>query len=195
MILNRLFGGPARPSIAETLYASIVAQARQPALYVDGGVPDTLEGRFEMIILHASLVMRRLRDGSRTERDLAQEVFDTMFVDMDRSLREIGVGDMSVGKKVRAMAEAFYGRAGAYDAALKAADDAMRNERMAAALARNVFGTDAPDASSRRLARYAVAADHSLAAAGSDALLAGETAFPTLPEALLGGAVSDDRES
>lgn len=194
MILNRLFGGPARPSIAETLYARIVAQARQPALYVEGQVPDTLEGRFEMIVLHAALVMRRLKDGGQAERDLAQEVFDTMFVDMDRSLREIGVGDMSVGKKVRSMAEAFYGRAGAYDSALKAADQASQNERMAAALARNVFGADAPAERTRGLARYALAADRTLTAAGTDTLLAGEAAFPALPDAL-GGAAADERES
>lgn len=183
MIFSRLFSRSEPESAARTLYAGIVAQARQPALYVQGGVADTLEGRFEMVVLHAALVMRRLRGEAQDGQDLAQGVFDTMFVDMDHSLREIGVGDLSVGKKVRSMAEAFYGRARVYDEALNAEGD-DRARLLAGALARNVFRTETPDAQARALACYVLATDRRLADMPADALLAGRAEFPALPDAL-----------
>ncbi len=105
------------------LYAAAVKAARRSAFLCRGlGVPDTLDGRFDLVGLHAFLLIERLRRDAEPGPELAQAVFDAMFADMDVNLRELGVGDLSVGKRVRAMWEAFHGRAAAYGAAL-AADD------------------------------------------------------------------------
>lgn len=122
--------------IARRLYDQVVEQARSPSFYVDGGVPDTVDGRFEMVVLHAYLVIGRLMAGEDAAQRIAQYLFDTMITDMDRSLREMGIGDLSVGRKVKAMAEAYYGRSRAYDSALAASD-----ADLSSALRRNVFGT------------------------------------------------------
>lgn len=135
MIWKRIFGRSDRDEVPFALYRALVAQARLPGLYIHAGVPDTLEGRFEMVMLHAFLVLRRLKATGETGRGLAQRIFDIMFDDMDQSLREIGVGDLSVGKKIKKMAQAFYGRVAAYDAGLDSVDDATLEE----ALRRNVF--------------------------------------------------------
>lgn len=125
------------------IYGEIVAQARQPVFYAELGVPDTLEGRFEMIVLHAFLYLHRLKNEPEEIKDVAQRVFDLMFADMDRNLRELGVGDLSVPKKIKKMAQAFYGRTAAYDAALAEGAAAL-----AEAVRRNVFdnAADADDA-------------------------------------------------
>ena len=130
---------------AEHAYAGVVAQARRPEFFTGCGVPDTLDGRFELVCLHAFLYLRRLK-GEAAAVAVSQEFFDAMFADFDRSLREIGTGDLSVGRQVNRMAEAFYGRIHAYEEGL-AGDGAA----LAAALSRNLYGT-AP-ASSDRLAR------------------------------------------
>ena len=117
---------------AAALYAGIVNQARRPAFYADLGVPDTVDGRFDMIALHTFLVLRRLR-GERTA-DLAQDLFDVMFEDMDRNLREMGAGDLGVGSRVKTMAKAFYGRIAAYDQGLASGDDSLGE-----ALRRNLY--------------------------------------------------------
>jgi len=122
--------------IAQRLYDQVVVRARSPSLYAAGGVPDTVDGRFEMVVLHTYFVVGRLISDGEDSQRIAQFLFDTMITDMDRSLREMGVGDLSVGKKVKAMAEAYYGRSRAYDAALVSGD-----EDLAEALRRNVFGT------------------------------------------------------
>ena len=122
---------------AARLYDAIVAQARQPEFYATGGVPDSVDGRFEMITLHTYLVLRRLRAAGETGEPLAQALVDVLFSDMDASLREMGAGDLGVGKRVKQMATAFYGRVAAYETAEKAGD-------MPQALARNLFGTAAP---------------------------------------------------
>ncbi len=117
------------------LYGAAVKAARDPCFYGDLGVPDTLDGRFDLVALFAALVIERLRTAPAPGPDLAQAVFDAMFSDMDVTLRELGVGDLSVGKKVRAMWEAFHGRALSYGPALQAGDEAA----LADALARNVW--------------------------------------------------------
>ncbi|HTI79951.1 MAG TPA: ubiquinol-cytochrome C chaperone family protein [Acetobacteraceae bacterium] len=126
------------------LYGAAVAAAREPFLYTALSVPDTLDGRFDLVALHAFLLVHRLRD----QTDLAQAVFDAMFVDMDNNLREIGVGDLSVGKRVRAMWEAFHGRSKTYETALEANDP----DALAAALARNVWRGNAPPGAATALA-------------------------------------------
>lgn len=155
------------------LYGAIVAQARAPVFYSRYGVPDTVEGRFDMVLLHVYLVWRRLSKAESSEREVAQAVFDLFFQDMDESMRELGVGDLSVPRKVRAMGEAFYGRAGVYDAALADTQD----EQLIAALKRNVFG-DAENSEAKPLARYVRAADRALAAQQTSAIALGEITFP-----------------
>jgi cytochrome b pre-mRNA-processing protein 3 len=135
MILKSLFRRSPGPE--RSCYEAIVAAARHPVFYADWGVPDTLDGRFDMISLHAFLVLDRLKG---QEQAFRQGLVDELFADMDRSLREMGVGDLSVGKKVRKMAEVFYGRLAAYDQALGSAAGELES-----ALSRNIF-PDAPDA-------------------------------------------------
>lgn len=118
----------ASPAVAK-LYQSIVAAARRPSFYTELGVPDTVDGRFDLIVLHICLLMRRLPENS----SLRQPLFDLFFSDMDRNLREMGVGDMSVGKKMRPMFSAFYGRLKAYSAALAGEEDLVN------VLKRNVY--------------------------------------------------------
>ena len=146
-----------RPHLAAAaaLYAAAVAAARAPVFYTTLGVPDTLDGRFDMLGLHAFLLIRRLHRVAPPGPALAQAVFDAMFRDMDHNLRELGVGDLSVGRKVREMWEAFHGRAAAYGAAFDNTDPAA----LTGALARNVWReTAAPHAADLARAARAQAA-------------------------------------
>lgn len=136
-MLKRFFSRSRFDDATHDLYDTIVAQARQPVLYTDMAVPDSLDGRFDLVVLHAILVMRRLRRGGEAGAAAAQLVFDIMFADFDRTLREIGVGDLRVGKRIKQMAQAFYGRAQSYGEALDAADEGQ----LADALRRNLYGT------------------------------------------------------
>lgn len=120
---------------AGRLYARVVEQARRPAFYAEGGVPDTLDGRFEMVALHCFLLLHRLKQSPKAQA-LAQAVFDLMFDDMDSSLREMGAGDLGVGRRVRRMAEGFLGRMAAYDRGLADGSAALLE-----AVRRNVYGT------------------------------------------------------
>jgi cytochrome b pre-mRNA-processing protein 3 len=138
--------GPLHGTI-EAIYGMIVTQAREPWFYRDGGVPDTVNGRFDLLVLHLWLVLRRLRsiEGSTS---LSQGLFDRFCEDMDANLREMGVGDLSVPKRMQAFGEAFYGRSKAYDAAL-----ASGSEALAQALCRNVLNGMGME-NARRLANY-----------------------------------------
>jgi cytochrome b pre-mRNA-processing protein 3 len=120
---------------AERLYGAIVAQARQSFFYADLGVPDTVDGRFDMILMHAFIVMLRLRESGEESKALSQTLYDVMFVDMDRAIREIGIGDLSVKKHIRRMMKAFNGRLTAYESGLS--DPVLLND----AIRRNVYGT------------------------------------------------------
>ena len=111
----------ARRQVAEQLYHAVVKQARRPVWYRELGVPDTPEGRFEMIALHVALVLRRLRREGLAGHALGQQLFDAMFVDLDGSLRELGVSDLSVGKYVKRLAGNLYARLAALDEGLGAA--------------------------------------------------------------------------
>jgi cytochrome b pre-mRNA-processing protein 3 len=162
---------------AHALYTSAVAAARSPALYAVIGVPDTLDGRFDCLSLHVYLVIRQLWKAPPPAPALAQAVFDAMFADMDRSLREIGVGDLSVPKRNRRMWEAFHGRALAYGEALDAGDMAA----LEAAIARNVWRGEPAGEGPALLARLARALDVALAGQVGD-MLAGRVAFPPLEQ-------------
>jgi cytochrome b pre-mRNA-processing protein 3 len=140
---------PQRENIA-SLYGAIVAQARAPAFYSAYGVSDTVNGRLEMIMLHAFLLLRRLRDESGTARRLAQGVFDAFCQDMDDNMREMGVGDLAVPRKMRRIGQAFYARQAAYDHALAE----PQNDALAAVLCRNIFSWDQQGMGPQRLADY-----------------------------------------
>jgi cytochrome b pre-mRNA-processing protein 3 len=135
MVLGLFARSRAVPSV-ELVYGDIVAAARLPRLYRDLGVPDTVMGRFDCLALHLVLVLRRLRALPPPADGLAQELVDRFFADLDAALRQIGIGDVSVPKKVKKLGQAFYGRAEAYEAAL--AQDAAANA-LDQALARNVL--------------------------------------------------------
>jgi cytochrome b pre-mRNA-processing protein 3 len=174
---------PAQRAVAHELYRHLVNQARSPIFYRDLGVPDTPEGRFEMIALHACLVLRRLRAEGVAGQAIGQELFDRMFADMDASLRELGVGDLSVGKYVKRLAGNFYARVAALDAALAGGDPAPFERLLRA----NVYHGAAPpdEAQLRALAGYLIAQDQRLAEQPAAALRAGEVGFG-LPDGRLG---------
>ena len=170
MFLQRLLRpGPAKAS-AQRLYAATVAAAREPALYADLGAPDTPDGRFEVYTLHVLLVLERLRADGAGASSVAQAYFDAYLSGLDNGLRELAVGDLSVGKTMRKLGEAFYGRGKALDAALAELPDRGALEAL---LGRTVFsGVEAPDAAP--LADYALRLRDTLAATPADTLLRGE---------------------
>jgi cytochrome b pre-mRNA-processing protein 3 len=176
----RLFRRSSKPTI-NALYGAIVAQARKPVFYAGFAVPDTVEGRFDMVVLHLVLVLRRLRREAPLTK-LAQGLFDSFCRDMDHNLREMGVGDLSVPKHMKRLGEAFYGRQRAYEDALSGVDPAA----LAAALARNVFSGGDPHAAAR-LADYARHTAAALDATDAAALGQGQLAFFD-PDAILAGA-------
>ena len=166
-----------RDTVARDLYVHVVHQARRPGLYTGFGVADTVDGRFDLLVAHAFLLLRRLGavEGPRAgdAKVLSQAVFDLMFADMDQNLREIGVSDMSVGKKVKQMAQAFYGRVSAYDGAFGLGEPAL-----AEAVARNLYRGAPPDpASPAAFAAYLRRQAAALAAASDETLLAGQVAW------------------
>ena len=128
-------------SSADEIYRKIVVQAREPRFYAELGVPDTVDGRFELITVHAFLVLRRLKPSLGGEAQIGQALFDVMFEDMDLSLREMGAGDIGVGKRIKAMVQAFYGRIASYDSGLASGEGELEE-----ALWRNVYGTSEPGA-------------------------------------------------
>jgi cytochrome b pre-mRNA-processing protein 3 len=133
MILDTLFRKRRLDTPAGLIYGALVAQARDPWFYGELGVPDTVEGRFEMIALHGFIVLNRLklekRDGSPLAEQLGQAIFDLMFADMDRNLREMGVGDLGIAKRVKALIKGFYGRIKAYEEGLSGVDGLCRGGR------------------------------------------------------------------
>ncbi|MEJ8573715.1 ubiquinol-cytochrome C chaperone family protein [Microbaculum marinum] len=181
-MLRRFFKRFQSDDRANVLYGQIVAQARQPAFYAELGVPDTPEGRFDMIVLHVVLVMRRLRGEDARGRALAQALFDAFMADMDRNLREMGTGDLSVPRRVRGMAEAFYGRAGVYDSAI----DANSAEGLQAALERNLFAGRsgervADQADIDAMASYVLLCGEALAATAGSDVMAAILTWPAVP--------------
>ena len=161
-----------RDQVAEALYARVVAHSRSPVFFRNGGVADTVDGRFDILALHVYLLLRRLQAGQ--ENDLSQQIFDLFFANLDTGLREMGVGDLTVGKRIRGMAEAFYGRAKAYDLALKSRSP----QDMRDALQRNLFrGLDVSGTIVNRMADYVLEQDAYLNHQPLDAITSGEIAF------------------
>ena len=174
MIFSLFRKDPRRTTIA-ALYKRIAMASRTPGLYAALGIPDTLEGRFEALSLHMVLALRALRELPPPADEVAKDLTDAFFRDMDASLREMGVGDTVVPKRMKKIAESFYGRAQAYDAPLNGSDEAG----LALALGRNAYGSEAP---ATPLARYALAADQGLKAVNLDTFLETGPFFPA-PEA------------
>ncbi|MEE7493935.1 ubiquinol-cytochrome C chaperone family protein [Methylobacterium oryzae] len=171
MIAGLFRRASARRRAVEGLHLVLSQAARRPGLYTDLGVPDTVEGRFESLCLHAILVLRRLNRLPPPAAEVAQDLVNSVFTQLDAALRELGVGDMGVSKRMKKLGAAFYGRAEGYDAALAAGDAAA----LEAALVRNVLG-GAGDG--RGLAAYVQAADAALAGADLDGLLGAGPPFP-----------------
>ncbi len=169
----RLFrADQAAESAAAAAYGAIVAQARAPALYAALGVPDSVTGRFEMVVLHMVLVVERLHREGAEGTALGQLVFDDFCRDMDQSLRELGFGDMAVPKRMKKLGESYYGRAEAYGRTL--ADKAGLTQ----AIARNVFPDGGAAANAGRLADYAMAAAAAIAETPVAEISAGRVTFP-----------------
>jgi len=172
---------------AELAYRSVVSQARRPEFFTDIGVPDTVDGRFELICLHAFLLLHRLKGERPPAPELRQRFFDAMFADFDRSLREMGTGDLSVGRQVKRMAQAFYGRIEAYERGLSESGGVLE-----AALARNLFGTVSADRSAlAAIAQYLRREARRLREQPIIELLAGRVEFgepPLLPLPRAAGA-------
>jgi cytochrome b pre-mRNA-processing protein 3 len=175
-----LFGRGRHERAGFQLYTSAVTAARDPFLYTDCAAPDTLDGRFDLIGLHTFLVIHRLTREVEPGPALAQAVFDAMFSDMDTNLRELGVSDLAIGRRVKAMWDAFHGRSKAYTAALDADDP----DALEAALLRNVWrGADQPQGAATTLRRIALAQRAHLAGQDLAALVRGEVHFLPAAEA------------
>ncbi|MGA2952638.1 MAG: ubiquinol-cytochrome C chaperone family protein [Caulobacteraceae bacterium] len=157
--------GRLRHSAGRTLCDSAVRQARAEALYAVMGAPDTIEGRFEVLTLHVILLIEALRTGGETAAATRQALFDAYLSDLDGALREMGVGDLSVGKRMRELGKAFYGRAAAYRKALESLPDRTDLERL---IGRTILA-DSPGPSPDALADYVVRC-HQALHAGPDLL-------------------------
>lgn len=164
------------PDTAYSAYTALVEQARQPAFYINSAVPDTLDGRFDMIVMHIVLVFRRFNDGADEARAFGQHIFDIFIKDMDRSLREIGVGDVSIPKKMKKIGRSYYGRSDVYVDALERRDA----EALADAIDRNIFTDETNGPASRLLAGYMIRADELLAGQPVSDLMAGNFVWPDL---------------
>jgi len=179
MILS-LFKHSSRPAAARALYGDVVRQARRTAFYGPGGVADTEDGRYDLILLHMFLVLERLNRVSPDPAQLKQDLFDTLFEDLDINLREMGYGDTGVKIRIQRMVEGFYGRMTAYRDGLAGGDGGLE-----AALRRNLFrNTEPATAHVARLADYVRAQTAALAARDDGDLLAGRAGFsaPQWPE-------------
>ena len=180
MILRFFRREDARRKAIEALHGRINEASRTPGLYLALGVPDTVEGRFETLCLHVILVLRRLRQLPAPAADVAQDLVNSVFAQLDASLRELGIGDFGVPKRMKKLGAAFYGRAGGYDAALDAGD----RRALATSLARNVLGSDDPEAACA-LAHYVAASAEAFDALDLDGFLGPGPRFPA-PEAFEG---------
>jgi len=181
-LIDRVLSGPDRRAvIAQRLYAALTAQARRAEFFLQVGVPDTVDGRFEMVALHAFLLFRRLKGHGEKAAAVAQEVYDVMFGDFDASVRELGAQDLGVGRRIKFMTEAMNGRFAAYDVGL-----GRGSQELELALKRNLYGTiEPPEVAVKRMAEYVRRADADLAAQPIDQLMRGLLRFPTLePERL-----------
>lgn len=186
MILGLLQRWAARrtnnPKVVERLHAEITRAARHPVLYTDYKVDDSFEGRFEMLTLHAALVLRHLKSCPEPGKDIAQDLVDTIFRHFEIALREMGVGDVSVPKRMKVFVEAFSGRCAAYEKALPLGEEAF-----ARSLVKNVYGTKSSQESflaamlvtAQPLARYVFEIEHHLGPVPIESLSSGNLSLPS----------------
>ncbi|WP_404426784.1 ubiquinol-cytochrome C chaperone family protein [Thalassospira australica] len=166
-----------KQSAAFALYAKMVGQAREPAFYARLGVADTMEGRFDLILVHAFILFRRLKKDNDS-RDLAQKIFDVMFSDLDQNMREMGIGDVGILKRIRKMSESYHGRIVAYEEGVQSGAI-----ELAAALNRNLYAdTEVSDAQLMAMVGYINDALASLDRQQTHELHSGVVDFPEVPE-------------
>lgn len=179
---GRIFSGNRVEEPARALYEQVILQSRREPFYTILGVPDTTDGRFELLLLHLALLMRRLRQEGEAAAELRQTLFDTLIFDMDQTLRASGVGDLKVGPKLKVMGEAYYGRSKAYDDGL----NSLERGELRAALTRNLYGTtSAPSpAVLETIADYVYGTMRHLNSQNGSDLMAGKVEFVPVPEAL-----------
>jgi cytochrome b pre-mRNA-processing protein 3 len=178
MKVRSIFHRFRRRGAVMSVYNRIVERARDPLFFADWGVPDTLDGRFEMLSMHAFLVFHRLKTDSAMTEAFAQDLFDVMFADLDRGMREMGATDLGVGRHVKAMARGLYGRVAAYERGLSDGDAVLED-----ALRRNLYGTARPEP--RQLAmvgQYLKRQSAALKSAPISVFLAGEVPFAAISE-------------
>jgi len=168
IMLQNLFRTRPRERLGQSLYESVVRQARTPAFYTRFGVADRIDARFELYTLHVLLLVMRLRDEGERGAEVGQDLFNTYVSALDHALRELGVGDVSVGKKMRKLGEALYGRMAAWEPLLRAGDAAA----LAGSLARNVYESE-DVATGEALAAYAITSRARLAIQSFDAITNG----------------------
>jgi cytochrome b pre-mRNA-processing protein 3 len=173
MLRDLLFSQRPARQAGRALYAAVVEQARAPAFYVDLAAPDTVEGRFEIYTLHVLLLLDRLRRNGEAAAETAQSLFDTYVKALDHALREMGVGDLSVGRKMRRLGEAFYGRVKSLEAAFAALP---ADEDLKALLKRTVYA-EAENGPVSALAAYVLAQRANLAEQPLDDLLDGRVGW------------------
>ena len=174
-MLQRLFRPRPAQATGRALYASVVEQSRSPALYERLGAPDTVEGRFEIYSLHVVLLLDRLRRQGDRATETSQSLFDTYVKALDHALREMGVGDLSVGKKMRKLGEAFYGRVKSYESAFAALP---QTDHLQALLGRTVYEQGGAE-NVAKLAEYVIRQRQALAGQKLDALMDGQVAWST----------------
>ena len=174
MILNRWRARRASDLLIEQLRGEIVAASRRPVLYERLGAPDRLDGRFELLTLHAGLVLRRLVALGGLGDHMAQDLVNSLFLHFDDTLREMALSDIAVSKRLRIMKEAFYGRTAAYAVAL----DSGSFVELEATLARNVYGRGDPAACAGPLAGYVASLEAALAATPLEDFTTGRFCFP-----------------
>ena len=162
--------------LIEQIRGEIVAAARRPALYEALGAPDRVDGRFELLTLHAGLVLRRLAALGGVADGIAQDLVNSLFAHFDDTLREMGFSDIGVAKRLKTMGSAFYGRNAAYAAAL----DEPSAADLATALARNVYGATSPAVGPKAeaLAHYIASLDAALTTIPIEAFTDGGFRFP-----------------
>lgn len=173
MFLDRFFRPRMTLANGQKLYAGVVAQARLPALYRAYGVPDTVEGRFELYTVHVFLLLDRLRGQGNRASETSQALFDTYLSALDDALREMGVGDLSVGKKMRKLGEAFYGRVKSYESAFAALP---QTDHLDALLGRTVYAQGGAE-NVAKLGEYVLRQRAGLADQKLDRLLDGQAAW------------------
>jgi cytochrome b pre-mRNA-processing protein 3 len=163
--------------IVDRIHQAVVEAARRPVFYSQWGVPDTLDGRFDCVILHAVLLMQRLQALPKPADDLASDVVDRLFLGFEEALRELGVGDVVIPKRMKTIAAAFMGRAKAYEEALRQDEVAKIQSALSEVLRRNLLGAEATEEQVQFWLGYLKATREALSDCDLDRIIAAEHLF------------------